>query len=304
MRTDWPANRLGLNVPIGWWAAPPLLKSFEAAGFARTQVQAPPVSVLSDPRLRTPHARALAAALATGGLEPVVHAPPGLRLGARDGDRAAEGLLGYAAEIGATHVVYHACDLPDAPESEDALLFESRSLAALSLRAERLAVTIAIENLAPVFPGPEPLSASPMVLRGLANRIGSERVGLCLDVGHAHIVAERRHTSLEALIEPVLDTVALFHLHDNLGARWQPCGPESGVDPLRLDLHLAPGRGTLPWERLAPALAAHGAPLMLEVHPPYRPTAEELYDAAEELLKPGNAALGRGGLGQGVAARV
>ena len=200
------------------------------------------------------------------------------------GDRAAEGLLAYAAQIGATHVVYHACDLPDAPESEDALLFEARSLAALSVRAERLGVTIAIENLAPVFPGPESLSASPMVLRGLANRIGSERVGICLDLGHAHIVAERRRTSLEALLEPVLDRVTLFHLHDNLGARWLKNGAESGIDPLRLDLHLPPGRGTLPWRRVAPALAAHGAPLMLEVHPPHRPRAEELYSTTRELL--------------------
>lgn len=159
---DLASDRLGLNVPSGWWAAPALLKSFEAAGFARAQVHAPPTSVLSEPRSCTPHATALAAALVTTGLEPVVHAPPGLRLGARDGDRAAEGLLAYAAQIGATHVVYHACDLPDAPESEDALLFEARSLDSLSAHAERLGVTIAIENLAPVFPGPEHLSASPM----------------------------------------------------------------------------------------------------------------------------------------------
>jgi sugar phosphate isomerase/epimerase len=281
---DWPADRLGLNVPSGWWAAPALLKSFEAAGFRRAQVHAPPVSVLCDPRACISHASALAAALATSGLEPVVHAPPDLRVGARDADRAAEGLLSYAAETGATHAVYHACALPDAPESEDALLFEARSLAALSLRAEQLGVTIAIENLAPVFPGPEPLSASPLVLRGLANRIGSERLGICLDLGHAHIIAERRRTSLQALIEPVLDTVTLFHLHDNLGARWQPNGAESGVDPLRLDLHLPPGRGTLPWERLALRLASHQAPLMLEVHPPYRPRTEELYRASVELL--------------------
>ena len=123
-----------------------------------------------------------------------------------------------------------------------------------------------------------------MVLRGLANRIGSDRVGICLDLGHAHIVAERRRTSLEALVEPVLDTVTLFHLHDNLGARWQPSRAQSGVDPLRLDLHLPPGRGTLPWGRLAPALAAHGAPLMLEVHPPDRPAAAELYSSAKQLL--------------------
>jgi sugar phosphate isomerase/epimerase len=287
MRAKWPADRLGLNVPNEWWAAPALLKSFEAASFARVQVHAPPPSVLSDSRQCMPHATALAAALATTWLVPVVHAPPDLRVGAREADRAAEGLLAYAAEIGATHVVYHACALPDAPESEDALLFEARSLAALSLRAERLGVTIAVENLAPVFPGPEPLSASPMVLRGLVNRIGSDRIGICLDVGHAHIVAELRRTTLEALIEPVLDTVTLFHAHDNLGARWQPVGAESGVDPLRLDLHLAPGRGTLPWERLAPRLAGHEAPLVLEVHPPYRPRAEELYRSTEQLLSPG-----------------
>ncbi len=281
---DLASDRLGLNVPSGWWAAPALLKSIEAAGFARAQVHAPPASVLSDPRSLSAHATALAAALVTTGLEPVVHAPPGLRLGDRQGDCAAEGLLAYAAQIGATHVVYHACDLPDAPESEDALLFEARSLAALALRAERLGVTIAIENLAPVFPGPESLSASPMVLRGLANRIGSERVGICLDLGHAHIVAERRRTPLEALLEPVLDRVTLFHLHDNLGARWLKNGAESGIDPLRLDLHLPPGRGTLPWRRVAPALAAHGAPLVLEVHPPHRPRAEELYSTTRGLL--------------------
>src|SRR5919197_1561882 len=206
MRANSHSDRLGLNVPSGWWPAPAHLKSFEAAGFARAQVHAPPASVLSDPRSLVAHAGALAAALATTGLRPVVHAPSELRLSVRGAQGAAEGLLAYAARIGATHVVYHACDLQDAPESEDALLFEARSLAALSLRAERLGVTIAIENLAPAFPGPEPLSATPMVLRSLANRIGSERVGICLDLGHAHIVAERRRTSLEALIEPVLDT--------------------------------------------------------------------------------------------------
>jgi sugar phosphate isomerase/epimerase len=278
-------KRLGLNVPSDWWAAPALLKSVEAAGFARVQVHSPPASVLADPRQAASHAAALAAALAATRLRPVLHAPSGLRVGARDSDRVADGLLSYAAEIGATHAVYHACALPDAPDSEDALLFEARSLAALALRAERVGVTIAIENLAPVFPGAELLSASPMILRGLVNRIGSERVGVCLDLGHAHIVADLRHTSLEALIDPVLDAVTLFHLHDNLGARWRSEGTEGGLDPLRLDLHLPPGRGVLPWQRVAPRLADHPAPLMLEVHPPYRPRSEELYRWCNELLR-------------------
>jgi len=284
MQASRLGESLGLNVPNEWWPSPAMLKAFEAAGFARVQVHAPPAGVLADSGQCARHASALAAVLATTGLKPIIHAPSGLRVGTRHADRAADGLLAYAAQVGASHVVYHACALPDAPDSEDALLFEARSLATLATRAERLGVTIAVENLAPVFPGPEPLSANPMALRGLAHRIGSERVRLCLDLGHAHIVAELRRTSLETLIGPVLDVVALFHFHDNLGARWAPRCPDAVLDPLRLDLHLSPGRGTLPWAQILPSLASHPAPAVLEVHPPHRQRAGEIRRAFGELV--------------------
>ena len=279
------AGRAGLTVPQEWWASAPLLKSFEAAGFGWTQIHAPPPSVLADPRAATRHSAALAESLSTTSLGCVLHAPGGLRAGSRQGDRAFDGLLSYAAEIGAEFVVYHACALPDAAQSEDALLFEARSLAALADRAERLDVTIAIENLAPVYPGPESLSANPMVLRGLAHRIGSERMGVCLDVGHAHISADARHTQVDVFTENVLDAVCLFHVHDNFGVRERPNGEAKGVDPLRLDLHLPPGRGTLPWERLALHLERHAAPLILEVHPPHRPRAPELLASLEGAVR-------------------
>ncbi|MGH2985930.1 MAG: sugar phosphate isomerase/epimerase family protein, partial [Solirubrobacterales bacterium] len=150
--------------------------------------------------------------------------------------------------------------------------------------AERLEVTLALENLAPLYPGPDTLSANPLNLRGLARRIGCERVAVCLDVGHAHVIADQRHTWVERLCEPVLDLVSLFHVHDNFGARARRTGEELGVDPLRLDLHLPPGRGTLPWKRLAALLAAHEAPLLLEVHPPHRPRAAELATGTANLL--------------------
>jgi sugar phosphate isomerase/epimerase len=279
-------GRLGLNVPDGWWPSAPLLKAFEAAGFGWTQVHAPPPSVLATPRLCTAHAAALAASLDTTGLRTVVHGPNSLLVGSEWADRVFEGLLSWASEIGAEAVVYHARALPDDPSSESALQFETRSLARLALRAERLGVTIAIENLAPVYPGTELLCANPMTLRGLAHRIGSDRVGICLDLGHANIVADLRHTSIERLIEPVLDVVTLFHVHDNLGGRLATGShrPTAGLDPLRLDLHLPPGRGNLPWQRIAPLLAAHDAPLVMELHPPYRPRTADAYRAAARRL--------------------
>lgn len=282
------AGRLGLTVPHEWWPSAHLLKSFEAAGFAQAQVDAPPASVLRDPRLCTRHAIALHAAFATTDLGLIVHAPAGLRVGNADGDKAMDGLIGYAAEIGAAQIVYHALALPDEPASEDPLRFEVRALSRAARRSADLNIRIAVENLAPLYPGPETLSASPMSLRSLAHRLDSEGIGVCLDVGHAHIVAELRRTSLELLIEPVLDVVTLFHAHDNFGARrGDEHGDALGVDPLRLDLHLPPGRGSLPWHAIGPLIASHAAPVVLEVHPPYRPRAAELREDAAVLLGAG-----------------
>ena len=280
-----PSERLGLSIPYDWWPAAPILKEIEAAGFRFVQVPSPPPSVLTVPRDATRHAAALSEALGTASLNLVLHGPGSLRAGTRDGDLALEGLISYAAEVDASHVVYHAANFPDEPASEDARLAETRSLAALAGRAERLGVIIALENLAPVYRGPDALSFTPSLLRTMAKRISSPAVGLCLDIGHANIVASQRRTDPLELIEPALDRAVLFHLHDNLGARRDdPGSPE--IDPLRLDLHLPPGRGNVPWDRLAPLLARKaGAPLLLEVHPP-RPSAANLFQAAIDAVAP------------------
>jgi sugar phosphate isomerase/epimerase len=280
-----PVSRLGLSIPYDWWPAAPMLKEIEAAGFTFVQVPSPPPSVLVHPRDAHRHAAALSAALGTAGLRTVLHAPGSVRAGTKQGDQAIEGLLSYAADVGASHVVYHAANLPDEPASEDGRLAETRSLASLAGGAERLGVIIAMENLAPVFPSPDALSFTPMTLRTMAKRISSPAVGLCVDVGHANVVAGIRRTDPLELIDPVLDRTVMFHLHDNLGGRHGDPGPPE-IDPLRLDLHLAPGRGTVPWQRLAPLLARkNGTPLLLEVHPP-RPSAASLFEAAVAAVAP------------------
>jgi sugar phosphate isomerase/epimerase len=285
MPSSNPTERLGLTIPYDWWPAAPILKEIEAAGFRFVQVPSPPPSVLVSPRDATRHAAALSEVLGTAGLNLVLHGPGSVRAGTRDGNLALQGLISYASEVNASHVVYHAANLPDEPASEDARLAETHSLAALASRAEQLGVLIALENLAPVYPSPDALSFIPSILRTMAKRISSPAVGLCLDIGHANIVARLRRTDPLELIEPALDRTVLFHLHDNLGARRDDAGsPE--LDPLRLDLHLPPGRGNVPWDRLAPLLARKGgAPLILEVHPP-RPSAAHLFEAAVQAVAP------------------
>ncbi len=283
MSSDPLDARLGLNIPTGWWLSAQLLKGFEAGGFAWAQVPSPPEDILISPRECLAHSRAAAESLATTGLRIVIHAPGELRVGSREADRSFEGLLAYAGEVGAEIVVYHARNVEDDPATEDAQLAETRSLSRLAARAEQLQTLIALENLAPFYPAPERLSHSPMVLRTLAHRLGSPAIGLCLDLGHAHIVSDLRHSDITELVEPVLDAVVLFHLHDNLGARrGRRLAPE--LDPLRLDLHLAPGRGTLKWACVAQQLRLHPAPLMLEVHPPHRGRHTDLVDVTASAL--------------------
>ena len=281
--TSKEADRIGLNVPYEWWPSPTMLGEIDGAGFRYVQIPAPPTSVLTDTRSCIRHARGVAGSLDATGLRAVVHAPGDLLAGEPNADRALAGTISYAAECGAEQVIYHAQMVIESRNAQDRLLAETRSLSVLARTAERLDVGLALENLAPVYPGPETVSANPLAVRALAKRLSSPAVGLCLDVGHANVIAGLRRTSLHRMIAPVLDMVTVFHIHDNLGARWRAVDQRPGLDPLRLDLHLAPGEGTINWSQAGPLLREHGAPMLLEVHPP-RGSAAELARAARDSL--------------------
>ena len=284
-------TRLGLNVHRDQWPTATLLHSYESAGFTWVQIHTPPRPMLADRERGRSHARALRAALAPHGLRLLLHGPDDLSAGTIEHDRAFDGLMDYAAEAGAELVVYHGLNFAVAEGNAAAqrlrerLAAEERSLTRFAQRAEALGVTIAIENLAPTYPcPPEPpwVCHDPLAVRDLVRRLDSPAVGMLLDVGHAHLVASLRGESAERAVRAVLDDVVLFGVHDNLGARRHDLGAP-GVDPLRLDLHLPPGAGCLPWDRLGPLLAEHRAPLMLEV--------ERSHGAAPQTLAVGTAAL-------------
>lgn len=283
--------RLGLAVPGGWWPTAPMLKSYEAAGFGWVQVHTPPRVMLTDKRAAVRHARALRAALDVTGLRLVVHGPDDLSAGAPDHDRAFDGLVAYADAAGAAFVVYHGMNFPVARNDREAERLHERLCAeerSLRLRVPALAAAgtvLAIENLAPVYPGRPPrISHAPTLVRELVRRLRSPHVGLLFDVGHAAIVGGLRGADPARMLAAVADDVVLFHLHDNLGAR--TAGDAApGIDPLRLDLHLAPGAGRLRWDALAPVLLDHRAPLVLEVAPPHRPEPLSLAEVTAGLLR-------------------
>jgi sugar phosphate isomerase/epimerase len=256
------------------------MKAIEAAGFGWIQVASPPVEMLAHPKHVIRHGEALRRSLEVTSLDAVVHGPTNLRLGSSLHNRAGEGLVEYAHQIGASRVVYHALDVRrSGTESEQ----EAQALKPLARWAEALGVIVCLENLCPVYPGPANVCHDPEAVRRLVQRIDSPGVRMLLDVGHANVVADLDHTPVAALVEPVLDVVALFHVHDNLGGR-RFDGAGFAFDPLRLDLHLAPGVGTLDWESIAPLLSSHAAPLLMEIHPSHRPPAPALREALRSVV--------------------
>ena len=278
-------RRLGLDDPAGSWPSKPRLKSYEAAGFALLQVRMPSRALLADSRAVEAHATALRDVLRLTGLRLILHAPDDLLAGTPEHDRQLDGALSYACVAGSQLLVYHGARMPIAePSVRDRLRDEERSLRLALRRAARLGVRIAIENLAPVYPGPEHVCHDPRAVAALVRRLDSDHAGVCLDLGHAHIAAELAGCDILDLVDPVLEHVILFHVHDNLGARTRvPC--RGGIEPLRLDLHLPPGAGTVPWGALAPRIAGHPAPVQLEIHRAGRPDPGTLATLTREVFQ-------------------
>jgi sugar phosphate isomerase/epimerase len=278
-------DRLGVDHPAGWWPSTPQCKSYEAAGFAFLQVRTPARSLLVDEHAVVAHASALRQALDLTGLRLILHAPDDLLAGTPEHDRQLDGALTYAAVAGSELIVYHGARIPIADATVRARLSdEERSLRRALRRCATLGVRIAVENLAPVYPGVEYVCHDPGAVADLVQRLDSEYVGVCLDVGHAHIAAQLAGCEILELVAPALEHVLVFHVHDNLGARaLAPC--RGGIEPLRLDLHLPPGAGTVPWEEIAPRIVAHAAPVQLEIHPAGRPEPATLAILTREVFR-------------------
>jgi sugar phosphate isomerase/epimerase len=284
-------GRLGLDVPRDTWPTAPELKRLEACGYGWIQMHAPPVGMLADPLSVQRHGDCLRAVLAPTSLHVALHAPGELQAGEPAHEAAFLGLLDLAVAVGATFVVCHGARFPvaegaQADRVEDRLLAEERALRRFSAQAEQAGLLIALENLAPAYPGPPELSHSPLFVRDLVRRIDSPAVGMAFDLGHAHITSQLTGVALVDVLAAVRGDVVLVHVHDNLGVRRGP-GTPPGIVPLRLDLHMAPGRGTLPWRALVPFLRVQQAPLLMEVAPAQRPDPLRLATVSAELLTRG-----------------
>ena len=189
-----------------------------------------------------------------------VHAPLEVNLmdlGAYDLQRnVLEASLRFANAIGAEAVVCHAGQRVGSRDSrysfKDQLLAERYALREAGDLAGEFDVTIAVENYYPELPILHGVVYDYSVwLSELAEQIVAvdhPAVGVCLDVGHAALAAGVFGFDYLEECAATASLVRHIHLHDNLretNLTGVPPVSEHHVYGLG-DLHLPPGRGTIP----------------------------------------------------------
>lgn len=141
-------------------------------------------------------------------------------------------MLRRAADLGARTYVLHLGNYPEGLDPAAAWEPVARALDALAPEAEAAGVALALENSLRVTY----LARNVGELADFVGTFGHPAVGVCFDVGHAHIL-----DGVAVALDTLRPHIVTMHLHDNDG---------------RQDQHRIPGRGTLDWAAFIPGIAA------------------------------------------------
>jgi sugar phosphate isomerase/epimerase len=207
-----------------------------------------------------------------------------------------EASVRFAGSIDARVVVCHAGQRIGPRDAQHSLT-EQLAAERLALRqagdlAEEFGVTIVVENYYPDLPvvrgAVYDYSVWPSELAKQISTVDHPAVGICLDVGHAALASRVfAFDCIEecAIIAPL---VRHIHLHDNLmktNLTGEPPISEYPVYGLG-DLHLPPGRGTIPLENLFERVYFPRTPsCCVELCPDLYSMSSEALHAARELTK-------------------
>jgi sugar phosphate isomerase/epimerase len=202
--------------------------------------------------------------------------------------------LRFAHVIGAEVVVCHAGQRVGARDfrhsMRDQLIAERSALRAAGDLAGELGLTVAVENYYPERPilrgAVYDYSVWPSQLAEQISTVGHPTVGICLDVGHAALAADFFGFDYIEECAALTPLVRHVHLHDNLqrtNLTGEPAVSEHTVYGMG-DLHLPPGRGTIPLGDLFRRMSFPEKPsCCVELSPELFSLVPEALQAAREL---------------------
>ena len=164
--------------------------------------------------------------------------------------------------LGCRHLIFHPLRQPDRVDSPAMKQrihdYNVRWFYELLPAAEKFDIILNLENTFDSHhtqkPGdlPYPYTTAEDML-ALVRDIGSNRVKLCLDTGHANIAGQ----NIPGMIYALRSELATVHLNDNYGA----------ITPVYEDLHLFPGYGRIDWDAVFTALKQIGFQGVMNIEP-------------------------------------
>ena len=175
--------------------------------------------------------------------------------------------LESAEQIPIQSIVLH-LGQKDEPWNNRALENSLTAIEHLKAFAHPLGVRILLENLQNEITTPEHLLE--------IVRVGHfDNVGICLDIGHAHLTAPEKNEGIDHAFELLKPRIAELHLHDNHGTK---------------DDHLWPASGNIDWTNVARHIATLPAqiPAVVEIAYDLEETAASITSKANktfDLLK-------------------
>jgi sugar phosphate isomerase/epimerase len=206
----------------------------------------------------------------------------------------------FTAAIGANIMVYHAGrywpeekflarEVPCRTPQEKQTLWEKERLLLTNLAdiAGRANVTIAVENARPYLDAAKYCYSESLTELGrMVRAVNHERVGITLDVGHAHLAACRYGYDLVREVGLISSHLKHIHLHDNFGrCCYSSERKQYEMDATgRGDMHMPIGWGDVPAAEVLAQLGDYDGLITLELRPRYREYYQEALDKARELV--------------------
>lgn len=299
---------VGINHPSNYSNLSDSLELLKEAGTDFVELPASDLGVILGGHLDRAGLSAVRELLIEVDLSYTVHAPLEadlMELGRRELQRdILMSSVRFAGEIGARTVVCHAgrriASRDVRYRLKDQLTAERAALREIGDTAIELGVTVTVENYYPdklVLSGEAyDYSTWPSDLTEQISAVDHPAVGICLDVGHAALAASFFGFDYLEECAAAAPLVRHVHLHDNLGKTCATVDPADYGDPVYGvgDLHLSPGRGTIPLAELFqrvdfpndPSCCVELSPSLFRKAPEALHTARKLSElsAREKLL--------------------
>ncbi len=249
------------------------LSYFEKIGFDYVEIPVHGVDGVINGELNLENVKRVKEALRRYNLKATAHAADSLNLKKDNLDLQEEvfqSSIEFAWELEAKVLVYHNGDFERRKQEGKlqnlASEREIRALKTLSEFADKRGVQICLENSA--------LSIKELVT--VVKKINRANVGVTYDFGHAFLYYSCYGGEKEFLtsIKEALPYLKHIHIHDNFGR----ANITSQDTPYRNrlpfgegDLHMPPGMGIIPYEKIFPLLREYKGIAMAEIDPRYEP---------------------------------